>query len=93
MAEKLLRLRAVLERTGANTSDIYAGMKTGTFPKSVPIGRRTVGWVESEVEAWIEAKIKARDSGVVKRNVPGPGRGIRGPRQLPEGVMSESGAI
>ena len=75
MAQKLLRLPAVLERTGSNTSDIYAAMKAGTFPQSVPIGKRTVGWVESEIEAWIETKIAARDKRGRLRNPGGPGRG------------------
>jgi len=77
MALKLLRRRAVLEKTGANTSDIYAGMKAGTFPKSVPIGKRTVGWVEAEVDQWIADRIKARDERDGRKA--GPGRGHKGP--------------
>ena len=77
MAEKLLRRAAVIEKTGLSTVDIYAGMKAGTFPVSVPIGVRTVGWVESEIEAWIKAKIAARDDGTAKRSPAGPGRGHR----------------
>lgn len=80
MAERLLRRAAVIEKTGLTTFDIYAGMKAGTFPVSVPIGKRTVGWVESEVEAWIIAKIAARDNGTAKRNRAGPGRGHIGER-------------
>jgi len=85
MAERLLRRAAVIEKTGLSTVDIYAGMKAGTFPISVPIGRRTVGWVESEINAWIAAKIAARDNGTAKRNPAGPGRGHRR-------VMAEAGA-
>ncbi len=77
MAERLLRRAAVLEKTGLTTYDLYAGIKAGTFPNSVPIGIRTVGWVESEIEAWIAAKIAARDDGTAKRNPAGPGRGHR----------------
>lgn len=77
MSERLMRRPEVLRRTGQCTADLYAGMKAGTFPQSVPILKRTVGWVESEVEAWIAAKIKARDNGTAKRNLPGPGRGHR----------------
>ena len=77
MSKRLVRLPEVLHRTGQNTVDVYAGMKAGTFPKSVPIGKRTVGWVESEVETWIAAKIAARDDGTAERNPAGPGRGHR----------------
>ena len=78
MAKRLLRLPAVKDRTGSNTTDIYDGMKLGTFPKAVPIGKRTVGWVEDEIEQWIADRIKARDRNPTKRR-PGPGRGHIGP--------------
>jgi prophage regulatory protein len=41
-------------------------MSRGEFPKSVPIGRYAVGWIEDEVNAWIEARIEARESQGVK---------------------------
>ena len=75
MAKRLLRLPAVVDRTGKNPTDIYEGMKEGTFPTSVPIGKRTVGWLEEEVEAWIEKRIAARDTAQRKG---GPGRGHKG---------------
>lgn len=75
MAKRLLRIRAVIERTGSNTSDIYAGMKAGTFPASVPIGKRTVGWVEDEIDRWIEHRIAERDAGLAEKRRAGPGRG------------------
>jgi prophage regulatory protein len=37
-------------------------MAEGTFPKCVPIGKRAVGWVEEEIDGWIESRIAARDS-------------------------------
>ncbi len=39
--------------------------RAGKFPKPVITGNRTVNFVEDEVDAWIEAHIAARDSGVV----------------------------
>ena len=35
-----------------------------TFPKPIPIGPRLVGWVESEIDAWIDNQIKASRSGI-----------------------------
>jgi prophage regulatory protein len=81
MATVLLRLREVIRRTGSNTSDIYDGMKDGTFPPSVPIGKRTVGWVEAEIERWIEHRIALRGSHPV-RSRGGPGRGHKGPMRI-----------
>jgi len=32
-------------------------MADGTFPPSIPLGPRAVGWDEAEIDAWIEARI------------------------------------
>lgn len=32
----------------------------GKFPKRVQIGDNRVGWVRAEIEAWIEARMRAR---------------------------------
>jgi prophage regulatory protein len=37
-------------------------MAQGSFPRPVRIGKRAVGWVESEVDGWIEARIAERDA-------------------------------
>ena len=78
MALRLLRLPAVKDKTGANTNEIYEAMKAGTFPSAVAIGKRTVGWVEAEIDCWIEQRIAQRQSHPVKRRG-GPGRGHKGP--------------
>ena len=52
---RLLRLPEVRERTGHSTSIIYA------HPRPVKTGPRSVGFVESESEAWIRDRIAARD--------------------------------
>lgn len=85
MAERLLRLPAVKDRTGCSGTDIYKGMATGAFPKSVAIGKRSRAWVEAEIDAWIKARVADRDEGRVGLNVPGPGRG-RKTRAAPEQV-------
>jgi prophage regulatory protein len=36
--------------------------RAGDFPKRVPIGRARHGWLETEIDAWIKAKIAARDA-------------------------------
>jgi prophage regulatory protein len=83
MAKILLRKPEVIRRTGSSSSDIYDGMNKGTFPRSVPIGKRTVGWVEDEIQAWIDARIAQRDSREQRhrKTKAGPGRGHKGPMQ------------
>jgi prophage regulatory protein len=35
--------------------------KAGKFPKRVPIGAGRYGYVESEIDCWIEARVRERD--------------------------------
>ena len=57
---RLLRIAQVIDRVGMSQTTIYDRMKKGTFPKPVPLGT-LVGWVESEIDAWIDARIAERD--------------------------------
>ena len=54
---KVLRRRVVEELTGLSRSTIYARMSEGTFPTAIRLGGRSVGWVASEIDAWIAARI------------------------------------
>lgn len=50
--DRILRLNAVLERTGLTRSTLYRKMFAGTFPKNFKISERCAGWHESAVEEW-----------------------------------------
>ena len=50
--DRILRLNAVLDRTGLSRSTLYRKMQNGTFPKNVQISTRCAGWRESAVNAW-----------------------------------------
>jgi prophage regulatory protein len=65
--KNILRMPAVIEKTGLGKSSIY---NDPTFPKPVPLGPRAAGWLESEIDSWIESRIKARDSKSVERSLP-----------------------
>lgn len=57
--EKILRLKTVLGRTGLTRSMAYALLKDGQFPRPINLGARAVGWLESEIDAWIADRIEA----------------------------------
>ncbi|MHA7881569.1 MAG: AlpA family transcriptional regulator [Saccharospirillum sp.] len=57
---RILRIKDVMSRTGLARSTIYKHIDLGTFPKPVSLGGRAVGWVESEIDGWIETLISAR---------------------------------
>ena len=59
---KFLRLPEVLSRTGYRRSNIYLLMSLGRFPKSIPLGGRAVAWLESEVDEWMESRIRQREA-------------------------------
>lgn len=56
MAERILRRPDVEARTGLSRSTIYAWMARGEFPQPVALGARLVGWKESDIQAWLEAR-------------------------------------
>ena len=53
---KILRINRVAERTGLPKSTIYQYIRDGKFPKSVPLGERSVGWREEEINQWINSR-------------------------------------
>lgn len=58
----LIRLPAVIARTGLRKSQLYAMAGRGEFPKPLKLGSHATAWVESEVRQWIEARIAQRDA-------------------------------
>ena len=35
--------------------------RAGKFPKRVPLGKARHGWLETEIDEWIEARLSERD--------------------------------
>ncbi len=51
--DRILRIKAVLARTGLSRSTMYRKMENGTFPRNIKISTRCAGWRESAVNAWL----------------------------------------
>lgn len=58
---RILRMKMVVEITGLARSTVYKYIAEGIFPKPITLGSRSVGWVESEVFAWIQARVAERN--------------------------------
>lgn len=58
---RIIRLPEVTNLTGISRSSIYEFIKKSQFPKQINLGARAVGWVESEVQGWIQQRISERD--------------------------------
>ncbi|HCF7932385.1 TPA: AlpA family transcriptional regulator [Klebsiella michiganensis] len=54
---KLIRLPEVIRKTGFGKTWIYELIKAGRFPKQVKISERSIDFIESEIDEWIEKMI------------------------------------
>ncbi|MCB1660361.1 MAG: AlpA family transcriptional regulator [Pseudomonadales bacterium] len=59
---RIIRLREVINRVGLCRATIYNLIKKGQFPNQVSLGLNSVGWIESEVQTWIDIRISASRS-------------------------------
>jgi len=57
--QKICRLRDVIARTGLPRSTIYELISRNEFPSQINLGPRSVGWIEKEIEDWIDRRIEA----------------------------------
>jgi prophage regulatory protein len=58
--QTILRLTEVRQRTGLSRSTIYLRIEKGEFPRQVSLGARSVGWLQREVEDWINRRVQLR---------------------------------
>ncbi|EMD9442900.1 helix-turn-helix transcriptional regulator [Burkholderia stagnalis] len=64
--DKVLRIKRLTEKTGFSRSSTYNKTNPASkyfdpsFPKPIRLGARSVGWLESEVDAWIASRAESR---------------------------------
>lgn len=58
----LLRKREVLKLTGLSNSSFYNYIKKGVIKPGVPVGPRMKAWPSTEIQAYIQSCIAARDT-------------------------------
>jgi prophage regulatory protein len=66
MTHRVLKLKDVIDKTRKSRGSIYAEMKRGDFPKCFPLtakgkNSRSVGWLESQIDEWIENQMTMRE--------------------------------
>jgi len=60
-AVRILRMKQLIERTNLSRATLYVLMsKDATFPRKIKLTERSIGFLESEVDAWIEARAQLR---------------------------------
>lgn len=55
--QKVLRLPSVVERVGISRSTIYEMQFAGDFPKPIKLGKRSVGWLEADIDKWLATRV------------------------------------
>ena len=70
---RILRVKDVKEKTGLPQSTIYAMVTKDQFPAPIPLGPRTTGWVEHEIDEWLDEKVTKRNELLAQGPLPAGG--------------------
>lgn len=58
MAEILIyRMKDLPGAIGLSRAEIYRRLKSGDFPKPIPLGSKAVGWPAESVRAWVRTLV------------------------------------
>ncbi|MPT26896.1 MAG: AlpA family transcriptional regulator [Achromobacter sp.] len=57
--DRFLRIHQVSDMSGLARATIYQRMKLGQFPAQVRIGPKSVAWLASDIQAWMQSRITA----------------------------------
>jgi prophage regulatory protein len=58
----VVRLKKVMKKTGLSRSSIYYKINPASkyfdhsFPKPIRLGASSIGWLESEIDAWLASR-------------------------------------
>ena len=56
-SHRSLRWPELRNTVGYSRTNIYYLMKKGDFPQAIKLGGRAIGWLESEVNEWINDRV------------------------------------
>ena len=61
MGERILRFPELKKKVGGvSTVTVWRWEKEGNFPLRIRLGGNACGWIESEIDSWIEKKAAER---------------------------------
>ena len=61
MSDRFISVSEVMDRICLSKTHLYRKINASQFPRPVPLGPQKVAFLESEVEAWMAARLQARD--------------------------------
>jgi len=62
--KRVLKIKEVAEEISVSVPQVYKLVSLGRFPKPIKLGERGSGWLRTEVDAWLQSRVEARDSEV-----------------------------
>jgi prophage regulatory protein len=66
---RILRVQEVQNRVGFSRPSIYRRLDNASksydpsFPRPIQLGANSVGWIEAEINVWLEARVRASRGG------------------------------
>ncbi len=62
-SQNIIRLPQVIKKIGLSRSTTYALIKSGEFPQKIQLSSRSIGFLESDIDSWINDKVAASKLG------------------------------
>ena len=56
MQDRVIRGTEIIHKTGLSLSTIWRLERDGTFPRRRSLGPQAIGWLESEVNDWLQSR-------------------------------------
>jgi len=58
--ERIIRKPELLSRIALSDATIWRMERDGRFPKRIQLGGNSTGWIESEIDAWLDGRMADR---------------------------------
>ncbi len=61
---RILKVKQVAAEINVSVAQVYKLVSLGRFPKPIKLGERGSGWLTTEIDAWLQSRVDARDEEV-----------------------------
>ena len=61
---RILKVKQVAAEINVSVAQVYKLVKLGSFPGHIKLGERGSGWLRTEIDAWLQSRVDARDEEV-----------------------------
>ena len=68
--ERITRKPELLSRVALSDATIWRMERDGRFPKRIQLGGNSTGWIESEIDAWLDGRMADREEKTCMSDAP-----------------------